>query len=245
MPSAPLVEAPNLTEQMVAALAARIATGGIAAGAKLPSESELVAAFGVSRTVVREAISQLRARGLVATHRGIGTFTRAAPPAGAVDFPVKRVDQATLADVLALLELRISLETEAAALAAKRRTPEQLAKMESLLEQITRTAMSGGDAADADFEFHMWVAEASGNHFFPDLMGHLGRAIIPRTRIDSASFAKLDRSEYIREVNREHGDVLRAIANGDSDAARAAMRTHLVNSRERLRLLRGDAEAAA
>src|SRR5262245_18290299 len=140
---------------MVAALAARIASGGIAAGAKLPSESELVTEFGVSRTVVREAISQLRARGLVATHRGIGTFTRT-PPAGVVDFPVKRVHQATLADVLALRELRISLETEAAALAAKRLTPEQLAKMESLLEQITRTALSGGDAAVADFEFHMW-----------------------------------------------------------------------------------------
>lgn len=240
MPTAPLVDSPNLTEQMVATLAARIASGDIVAGAKLPSESELVAAFGVSRTVVREAMSQLRARGIVATHRGIGTFART-KPAGSVEFPVKGVDQATLSEVLALLELRISLETEAAALAAKRRSPEQLVRMEALLETINRTAISGGDAADADFEFHMWVAEAAGNHFFPDLMRHLGRAIIPRTRIDSASFARLDRAEYLREVNREHGDVLRAIANGDSDAARAAMRTHLVNSRERLRLLRGDA----
>ena len=235
----PLLESPNLTEQTVAALAERIASGGVVAGSKLPSESELVAEFGVSRTVVREAISQLRARGLVATHRGIGTFARTAS-AGSVAFPVERVDPATLADVLALLELRVSLETEAAALAAKRRSAEQLATMEALLETITRTAISGGDAADADFEFHMWVAEASGTHFFPDLLRHLGRSIIPRTRIDSAGFAKLDRSEYIREVNREHGDVLRAIANGDSDAARAAMRTHLVNSRERLRMLRGD-----
>ena len=234
-----LLDAPNLTEQVVAALAARIASGAIAAGAKLPSESELVGEYGVSRTVIREAISQLRARGLVATHRGIGTFART-PSAGSVAFPVERVDQATLADVLALLELRISLETEAAALAAKRRTAEQLVRMEALLETITRTALSGGDAADADFEFHMWVADASGNHFFSDLLRHLGRSIIPRTRIDSPGFAKLDRSEYVREVNREHGDVLRAIANGDSDAARAAMRTHLVNSRERLRLLRGD-----
>ena len=66
MANTPLAEAPSLTEQMVAQLGARIASGAIAAGAKLPSESELVAEFGVSRTVVREAISQLRARGMVA-----------------------------------------------------------------------------------------------------------------------------------------------------------------------------------
>jgi DNA-binding FadR family transcriptional regulator len=239
----PLVEAPSLTEQMVAQLGARIASGAIAAGAKLPSESELVAEFGVSRTVVREAISQLRARGLVTTQRGIGTFARARQ-SSSVEFPVERVDQATLAEVLALLELRISLETEAAALAAKRRSGEHLARMDALLEAIGRSATGGGDAADADFEFHLCVAESSGNHFFLDLMRHLGRSIIPRTRIDSAGLAKRNRAEYVREVNREHGDVLRAIVNGDSDAARAAMRTHLVNSRERLRALRGvDGEA--
>jgi len=235
----PLAEAPSLTEQMVAQLGARIASGAIAAGAKLPSESELVAEFGVSRTVVREAISQLRARGMVATQRGIGTFTRTRS-AGSVEFPVQRVDPATLAEVLALLELRISLETEAAALAAKRRSDEQVVRMEALLETIGRSATSGGDAADADFDFHLCVAESSGNHFFLDLMRHLGRSIIPRTRIDSAGLAKRDRTEYVREVNREHGDVLRAIANGDPDAARAAMRTHLVNSRERLRALRSE-----
>ena len=234
MPNAPLADAPSLTEQMVAQLGARIASGAIASGAKLPSESELATEFGVSRTVIREAISQLRARGLVTTQRGIGTFARTRQP-GSVEFRVERVDQATLAEVLALLELRISLETEAAALAAKRRSDEQLARMEALLEAIGRSATGGGDAADSDFEFHLCVAESSGNHFFLDLMRHLGRSIIPRTRIDSAGLAKRDRAEYVREVNREHGDVLRAIANGDSDAARAAMRTHLVNSRERLR----------
>ena len=239
MATDPLAEAPSLTGQMVVKLGARIASGAIAAGAKLPSESELVAEFGVSRTVVREAISQLRARGLVTTQRGIGTFA-AVRPARSVEFPVRRVDPATLAEVLALLELRISLETEASALAAQRRSAEQVARMEALLETITRSAKRGGDAADADFDFHLCVAEASGNHFFLDLMRHLGRSIIPRTRIDSAGVAKLDRVDYVREVNREHGDVLRAIANGDPDAARAAMRTHLVNSRERLRALRAE-----
>ena len=242
MSTTPTFEAHSLTEQVVAALRTRIESGAIAPNAKLPSESELVGEFGVSRTVVREAISQLRARGLVETHRGIGSFTRDRATA-TVDFPMDAVDDATLAEVLALLELRISLETEAAALAAKRRSDPQLSRMDALLASIARAARTGGDAADADFEFHLCVAEASGNHYFPDLLRHLGRGVIPRTRIDSASLARLDRAEYLHEVNREHGDVLRAIAGGDSDAARAAMRTHLVNSRERLRSLRGNRDS--
>ena len=238
----PALEAHSLTEQVVTALRARIESGAIAPNAKLPSESELVGEFGVSRTVVREAISQLRARGLVETHRGIGSFTRERT-SSAVDFPLSAIDEATLDEVLALLELRISLETESAALAAKRRSDAQVSRMDALLKSISRAAKVGGDAADADFEFHLCVAEASGNHYFPDLLRHLGRGVIPRTRIDSASLARLDRAEYLREVNGEHGDVLRAIAGGDSDAARAAMRTHLVNSRERLRSLRGGRDA--
>ena len=234
---APLsLETPNLTEQVVAALDRRVQAGEFATGRKLPSEGELVAAYRVSRTVVREAISQLRARGLVETRRGIGTFARDAPSPDAA-FPVPRVDQATLAEVIALLELRISLETEAAALAAKRASQAQVARLRELLDAIESAARTGDDAADPDFEFHLTVAEATHNHFFPDLLRHLGRAIIPRTRIDTSAAAHQERGDYLRAVNREHQDIFRAIARSDSDAARAAMRTHLANSRERLRQL--------
>jgi GntR family transcriptional regulator, transcriptional repressor for pyruvate dehydrogenase complex len=233
------LDTPNLTEQVVAALHKRVHAGEFTNGGKLPSEGELVATYHVSRTVVREAISQLRARGLVETRRGIGTFARDAGSADSA-FPVPRVDQATLAEVLALLELRISLETEAAALAAKRASEAQVERMRVLLEAIESAAQTDGDAADPDFEFHVTVAESTGNHFFPDLLRHLGRAIIPRTRIDSSAAAHQERGDYLRAVNREHQDIYRAIARSDSDAARAAMRTHLTNSRERLRLLKGE-----
>ena len=112
-----------------------------------------------------------------------------------------------------------------------------------LLQAIEAAAESGGnDATDADFAFHLTVAEATGNHFFPELLRHLGRAIIPRTRIDSPAVAREARADYLRRVNREHHDIQQAIASGDSDAARAAMRTHLSNSRERLRQLRAATE---
>lgn len=228
--------APNLTEQVVSALHRRVHRGEFVSGQKLPSEGELVATYHVSRTVVREAISQLRARGLVETRRGIGTFAREARPPE-TSFPIPRVDQATLAEVIALLELRISLETEAAALAAKRASEAQVTRLRVLLEAIETAAKTGDDAADPDFQFHLTVAEATGNHFFPDLLRHLGRRIIPRTRIDSSAAAHQERGDYVRAVNREHQDIFRAIARSDSDAARAAMRTHLANSRERLRQL--------
>jgi DNA-binding FadR family transcriptional regulator len=221
----------------VLALQARIEAGEFAQVRKLPSEGELVATYGVSRTVVREAISQLRARGLVETRRGIGTFAR---DPNAAAFAVPRIDRGTLAEVVALLELRISLETEAAALAAKRASEGQLQRLGAILESMHTAERDGSDAVDADFEFHLAVAEATRNHYFPDLMRHLGRSIIPRTRIDSPAVAQLDRAEYLRTVNREHQDIFRAIARGDPDAARAAMRTHLANSRERLRQLRSD-----
>jgi DNA-binding FadR family transcriptional regulator len=229
--------APNLTEKVVAALRTRIESGEFAADAKLPSEGQLVRGYGVSRTVVREAISQLRARGLVATRRGIGTFARHGIES-AVAFPASRVDPAMLDEVVALLELRISVETETAALAAARRSDAQLARMATLVEAIDRAGESGGDDADADFEFHVTVAEAAHNHYFADLLRHLGRAIIPRTRVDSPAAARQERAEYVRTVNREHQEVYRAIARRDPDAARAAMRTHLANSRERLSALR-------
>ena len=238
MPETLLQDALKLTDRVLDALVRRFDGGEFAVGQKLPSEGELVDAYGVSRTVVREAISQLRARGYVETRRGIGTFacerTHAPSP-----FPSPGIDPSTLDEVLALLEFRVSLETEAAALAAKHRSDAQVTRMDALLDAITGAARSGDDAADSDFEFHLCVAESTRNHYFPDLLRHLGRSIIPRTRIDSAALARLDRAEYLEQVNREHRDIYRAIARGDSDAARAAMRTHLTNSRERLRTARG------
>ena len=224
----------NLTEQLVDALQRRVEHGEFAAGSKLPTEVELVASYKVSRTVIREAMSQLRARGFVETKRGIGTFARERPPA---ESPFARIDRSAVAEVLALLELRISLETEAAALAAKRRTDAHVERLGALVVAIEQAADTGSDAADVDFDFHLTVADATGNHFFPDLLRYLGRAIIPRTRIDSPAIAHEARADYLRRVNREHQEIEHAIVRGDSDAARAAMRTHLANSRERLRQL--------
>jgi DNA-binding FadR family transcriptional regulator len=138
-------------------------------------------------------------------------------------------------DVIALLELRISLETEAAGLAAQRRTDAQLALMQTALDEFQAALGQDSDAVPSDFAFHMEVARATHNRHFADLMGYLGTMVIPRARINTAQAAPEGRLNYLQRVHGEHESILSAILNQDPEAARAAMRTHLSNSRERLR----------
>lgn len=223
----------NLAQGLVESISERIRGGDIRPGDKLPTESEIMRQFGVSRTVVREALSRLQASGLVETHHGVGTY--ALEPSGGGDFRVDPADIATVRDVLVLLELRICLESEAAGLAAVRRSDTQLADMRRALDAFKSALDTGGDTITPDFQFHLLISQATDNRYFADLMSHLGSAIIPRTRINSAKFAHEDRPAYLARVNLEHEDIYSAIVRQDAEAARAAMRTHLSNSRERLR----------
>jgi GntR family transcriptional regulator, transcriptional repressor for pyruvate dehydrogenase complex len=219
----------NLAASLVDSIGARIKTGELLVGAKLPSEAGIMAAFGVSRTVVREALSKLQASGLVQTRHGIGTFV--------VDvtdgFRIDPEQFATVRDVIAVLELRISLETEAAGLAALRRTERNLQVMHTALAAFRAAIEHDGDTVAPDFEFHFEIARATQNAHFADLMNYLGTLIIPRSRKTRAATA--DRAGHLRRVLAEHDSIYQAIAAQDADAARAAMRAHLANSRERLR----------
>ena len=223
----------TLALELVEAFGDRIREGRIAPGDKLPTEAEIMVEFGVSRTVVREALSKLQAAGLVRTRHGIGTFAVGFGDASA--FRIAPEDVATLRDVIAVLELRIGLETEAAALAAARRRPENLVTMRSALDAFAAAIDAGRDAVGPDFQFHLEVARATQNAHFVDLMGTLGTMIIPRARLEPVDARGDDRRDYLRRVNGAHESIYDAIANGDAEAARAAMRTHLANSRERRR----------
>ena len=223
----------SLTQQLVDTLTAQIRCGDIAPGAKLPTEAEEIARHGVSRTVVREAISRLTAAGLTETHHGIGTFVRDAGVGG--NFRIEPEQLATLVEVLALLELRISMETEAAGLAALRRSEDQLNGLRSTLDAFAASVDDAAQTINHDFHFHLQIAGATQNRYFSELMGYLGTMSIPRSRLNTPDFAQQDRVEYLRRVHREHEDIYNAIARRDGESARAAMRTHLGNSRERLR----------
>ena len=232
----------GLAHGLVDDLGEKIRSQQLRPGDKLPTESAIMQAYGVSRTVVREALSKLQAGGLVETHHGIGTFVLQPRVAGM--FRLEGSDIATTVDVLAVLELRISLETESAGLAATRRNEEQLLAMREALDDFQRNVQEAGDTVAPDFRFHLQIAQATGNPYFADIMSHLGTTIIPRTRI-SAIRTHDRRGEYLSRVNREHEEIYAAIARQDPESARAAMRIHLTNSRERLRVAQEAAQQAA
>ncbi|MDP5009473.1 MAG: FadR family transcriptional regulator [Glaciimonas sp.] len=229
----------NLAQSVVFDLSENIRNGSIKTGEKLPTESELMRIQGVSRTVIREAISHLQASGLVETRHGIGTFVldiTAKNSLGNINsLDIDPTAIVTMRDILAILELRISLEAEAAGLAAMRRTTAQLEQMQLALLAFQQSAAAHGDSVAADVQFHLEIAHATGNRYFVDILSHLGTTIIPRTRINSARLAHDDPSAYLDRVHNEHEDIYNAILRQDPESARAAMRTHLSNSRERLR----------
>ena len=223
----------NLAFDVVDALVERVRTGTLAVGTKLPTEAAIMDEFGVSRTVVREALSKLQASGVVQTRHGVGTFVVGLGDASA--FRIGPEQLATLRDVIAVLELRIGLETEAAGLAAVRRTDANLTTMRQALDDFYAAVNAGLDAITADFAFHAEIARATQNPHFTDLISALGMTAIPRARLATPSLADADKSNYLRRVNTEHESIYDAIAAQDPEAARAAMRTHLTNSRERRR----------
>ena len=222
----------SLSEQIVARMTAMIANGSLPPGTKLPPESEIVRREGVSRTVVREAISKLQAAGVVETRHGVGSFVCECP--GGEPLVLKRRGVNTAADVLAILEVRIGIEPEAAALAAARRTQHNLRAMAAAMEAFMNEIRVGRGAVDADFRFHLEIACAARNPYFLDIFTALGSKAIPRSRyqIDER---EPQRQEYLRRINNEHEDIYSAILRGDAEAARAAARNHLGNSRERMR----------
>lgn len=216
----------SLAQMLVDHFTAQIQQKLLAVGDKLPTETEIMAAFGVSRAVVRESIMRLQAARLVETRQGIGTFVVPVLEPG-----VRALDPATvvtLNDVLSVLELRMSIETESASLAAQRRTDAQLEAIHGALERLH--GGEGKPSADADAEFHLAIAAGANNHKFFDILRHLRNNIIPRSRVDLAKLT----AEDLARVAQEHQDIYSAIRYRDPETARAAMRSHLSNSRERL-----------
>ena len=230
----------NLAESVFDYVIEQIESAALKPGDKLPTEAKLMTTLGVSRTVVREGISRLQANEVIETRHGIGSFVL---EPRREKLGIDMVPATTLRDVLSVLELRISLETECAGLAAQRAQPEDLVRMRAALDALNESAAHASDAVGADFQVHMAIALSTGNRYFTDIMNHLGTSIIPRTRLNAARLAHDDQQHYMNRLSREHEEIYDAIARQDSDAARAAMRLHLTNSRERLRHAHEEAES--
>jgi len=207
-----------------------IASGSLKAGDKLPAEHELAKTFGVSRSVVREAIAQLRSEGLIDTRQGVGAFVLEAQSRS-----VLRIESAELVhpeSFRSLFQLHVPLEVEAAGLAAQHHTSADLARldeeMEIMLGMQTRWTDEG---VAADLAFHRAVAQATHNAYYSMLVGFIGEKI---THTITASRARLGMEQAVQITLSEHTAVRNAIAARDVLRARTAMRTHILGAAARL-----------
>jgi GntR family transcriptional repressor for pyruvate dehydrogenase complex len=217
-------------QHVVAGLKDKILSGELGPGAKLPSEAELIEEYAVSRTVVREAVSRLQAEGLVETFQGRGSFVLAVPEPSSFTLETSAIRSHH--DVLAMVDFRIGVETEAAALAAARITPVSAAPISDAMADFVAAGHEG--AVEADFAFHRAIAAATDNRFYVDLLDSLGPMMImlPRTRLGE-EYTMTD-ATHVQRVQREHDNIAAAVLAGDVETARAAMRLHLGNTRRRL-----------
>ena len=226
----------SLTRRVVEALRKDIEGAVWQPGDKLPTEPALTERFSVSRTVVREAIAELRADGLVESRHGAGVFVLEPQvlPAG-LPWPTRSAGK--ISEAIEELEIRAAVEIEAAGLAAMRASPAQEAEIEARHHRFTELVERNEPTEEADFDFHVAIARATNNPRFEDFLSHLGRRTIPRGKLQLATQGKAVLPVRDAELNTEHGRVAEAISRRDPDAARAAMRAHLVGSVERYRAL--------
>jgi GntR family transcriptional repressor for pyruvate dehydrogenase complex len=186
--------------------------------------------FGVSRSVVREALSQLKYEGLLESRQGKGVTV--VGPSGRRSFRLEAVGVLNREDLAQFYEMRAIIEAEAAALAACRRSIRDIRHLRSCLERMAQAVERRIDGTEPDLAFHRIIAGMSGNKYLKDLMDYLnGKAglVIRTARDHSSRDAKLPAA-----VQKEHEDIFQALEAGDAARARAETLRHLKNAARRL-----------
>jgi GntR family transcriptional repressor for pyruvate dehydrogenase complex len=223
-----------LGDQVYGALQADIEEGRLKPGDKLPIEPQLALEFGVSRTVIREAISRLRNDGLVTAKQGSGVFVAAGPANQAFRMSARQSEDRT--SLREIYELRLGVEVEAAALAARRRVPEDCTRIARALGEIEATKAGPDFGVAADAAFHRAIALASGNSKIVSFQRYLSVFLLESIAAARGN-TRQTHPAAVDEVMAEHEAIFRAIQAVEPEAARVAMRAHLNNAQGRLGLL--------
>ena len=218
----------TLAEKVYHSLFTRISNGEYPANQKLPPENALSAEFGVSRPVLRAALDKLRDEGLIYSRQGAGSYVRIP-----VNAPVGFARVETLADIQRCYEFRLTIEIEAARLAADRRDDIALAEIDRALDLLRDATGSLQHREDADFAFHIAISKASNNQYFEATMRALRDHIYVGMKLHGQSLMT-DGAKGLQDVLAEHTAIREAIAGGRGDEAAALMRNHLEHSRDRL-----------
>jgi GntR family transcriptional repressor for pyruvate dehydrogenase complex len=222
--------ADRLSDRLALRLISQIESGAWQPGDRLPTEQQLAESHGVSRTVVREAVHQLKSKALVISRQGSGVYVAQTP----VNRPLV-FDPAVLESVQAVVhvvEVRRVLEGEIAALAAERATRAQIAALRRALKAIDTAVAAGHDGVAEDLAFHRVIGESTGNPQFRLLLGFLEQYLREGMRITRGNEAR--RIDFMQAVQHEHRALVEAIASRDATAARHYATQHIIRGEERL-----------
>lgn len=220
---------PRLSDHAYAAIVELIKAEDLEVGARLPSEARLAEMCGVSRAIVREALVRLGSDGITEVRRGAGSFVKGRPSERLAAF----MPLAELPTTLGSYEVRFVLETEAARLAALRRTPEQMGALEAAMAALRTALLSSAPAHDEDRELHRTIADATGNLAFQQAFDALWPDVekIMQAGVD---ISRSRSAEVVAVMLHEHEVIVDSIRAQDPERAALAMRWHLGEGRRRL-----------
>lgn len=215
----------KIYEQVADQLIQQIKNGSLKPGDKLASVEQLAESFHVSRSAIREALSALKAMGLIEIRQGEGTYVRQYDP---------RIWSSTLShallmnpeDVRQLFEIRRLLETGSAAFAARRRTEGDLDRLRRILDEMEQHVHDHTRGEQLDWSFHLTIAQATRNEMLVSLMNSVSKMIVAAMQEARQQGLFTERSVVVR-LSREHRAIYDAIAKQDAEQARVRMLDHL------------------
>ncbi len=213
---------PNLAELVSQRIGEWLESGFLKPGDRVPSEQELSERFGVARNVIREAMANLKALGLVSVYQGKGSFVSEVP-VGLLTRRIKRLGEDYSDALEHIWEMRMIIETQVAKLAALRRTDEDLRCMKQALQDMEHVVEKGDLGIEPDEAFHFYLVQATQNPILEELILSVSEAIKPSRK------AALEQPGRPEATLNEHSAIYESVKEGDSEKARIAMQIHIVN----------------
>jgi|SRR5579862_4209210 len=217
----PIGRSASLVDTVVDQVQKLIANGRLESGARLPKETELVEKFGVSRTVLREALGRLEATGLVTIQRGRGMFVGGSNDVAQCARFMRNAMTLTSKDLAQFVEFRRVIEVQAARRAAERATPEDLDELDRLCRRMNDRDVPFEDSVRLDFEFHLKIVEIGGNQLMHSALGIIQEFIMTAMAKSTPNPRDHDNSR------RVHQELVRALRTGDPEVAEKAARAHM------------------
>lgn len=219
----------TLVDRVVSSIRSEIRAGRLAASSRLPTEHQLAEQLSVSRSVIREAVAQLKADGVLVSRRGDGSYISQTPAGQVFRLPGAR---GGVPDLVQMFEMRLWIESQAAAVAAARRRPADLQRMRRAIKVMDDNADDFAVSSAADVEFHRAIAAACRNDYFTAFHDFLGGQLAQARLAAWENSARL--SGGARSAQAEHRALYAAIADADSARAGDCARVHLQASALRL-----------